>query len=258
MIFPAWGFQPGVFALDIELLVWRFRPGIVEFGFAVEGMQPAGLATSVGVPGMRNVLLDLLGITAIHRIHLVQVAIENGSPGELEVLRLVVAASGQVAIGEIVLQAAANRRPIFVEARDGHQIGQIYLFDKRNGAGNQAADLIETFGVNGIYFVGIDRAGRSSDQVIGMRVLAAEDGMYLDDFPLPFQRFQVMRHRQQVHLWGQLVGWISPVAVGKDAQLARLHEPLQPLLHRSKVPRRTLWPCLLYTSDAADEEDSVD
>jgi hypothetical protein len=120
MIFPARRLQPGIFSFDIQLIVRRFRAGEVKFCFSIERMQSGVVARCVGVPGMRNVFLDFLRIAAVHRMHFVQVAVEDCAARELEVVRLSIAARRQIAIGEIVLEAAAVACPIFVETGNRH------------------------------------------------------------------------------------------------------------------------------------------
>ena len=63
-----------------------------------------------------------------------------------------------------------------------------------------------------------------------MRVLAAQDGLDLDDVALPVQRFQVVGRRQQVDLGGQLVGCVAPVGVGEQGKLAAVHDGLEAIL----------------------------
>ena len=83
-----------------------------------------------------------------------------------------------------------------------------------------------------------DRARHAADQKVGVRVLAAEDGVQLRHLALPCQRVQIMRHRHQVGLRRQLVGGMSPVSVGEDAQLSAFDEGLDALLHVREIARR--------------------
>ncbi len=75
-----------------------------------------------------------------------------------------------------------------------------------------------------------------------MRILAAQDRVDADEVALPVQRLQIVRHRQQVRLWRQLVRGMAPVAVGEDAELAAIHERLEALLHAGKVGLARLRP----------------
>ena len=51
-----------------------------------------------------------------------------------------------------------------------------------------------------------------------MRILASENGMDLDDFLLPLQRIEIVSNSDQVYFRRELVGRVSPVAVGEDAE----------------------------------------
>ena len=64
-----------------------------------------------------------------------------------------------------------------------------------------------------------DGGGYAAHQHVGVRILAAEDGLHLRDLTLPCQRIQIMRHGHQVRLRRQLVERIAPVGIGKNAQL---------------------------------------
>jgi hypothetical protein len=71
-----------------------------------------------------------------------------------------------------------------------------------------------------------------------MRILAAEDGLDLDDLALEVERFEIVGRRQQVHFRRQLVRGMAPIGVGEDAQLSALDELLEPVLHVAEVPGR--------------------
>jgi hypothetical protein len=70
-------------------------------------------------------------------------------------------------------------------------------------------------GADGTGAVQVDRTGHAAHQPVRVRVLAAEDGVDLDDLLLEVQRLQVVRHRHQVGFGRQLVGRVAPVAVAK-------------------------------------------
>ena len=59
-----------------------------------------------------------------------------------------------------------------------------------------------------------------------MRILAAQHGVDADEVLLPGERFQVMRHRQQVHFGRQMIGRMSPIAAGEQAELAAIDQRL--------------------------------
>ncbi len=81
-----------------------------------------------------------------------------------------------------------------------------------------------------------------------MGILAAEDGVNLDNFLLPHQRVEIMRNRNQVHFRRQLVRRMTPVAVGKNAQPAR-GKLLDLVLHVREVSRRILVPLRVRLRD---------
>jgi len=135
--------------------------------------------------------------------------------------------------------------PVLVEAGDGGQIGHVDLIDELDAAVDDVADLVEPLHVDCTHRAGvvhIDRARHPTHQPVRMRVLAAEDGVDLDDFLLKIECFQVVRDRHQIGFGWQLVGRIAPVAVHERAELAGLDEFLQPVLDVAEVARRTVGP----------------
>ncbi len=78
----------------------------------------------------------------------------------------------------------------------------------------------EPLHVDGRNFVDVDGARNAADKVVRVRILAAEDGMDLDDFFLPLQRIEIVSDCDQVHFRRQLVSRMAPIAVGEDAQTA--------------------------------------
>ena len=191
---------------------------------------------------MRDVLLDFLSVSSIDRVNFTQIAVEDGAAGEFEIVRLTVAAGWEVSVAEIVLESTPNRRPVFIEAGNRHQVRQVHLFDESNRSVDEAAHMIQTLGVDGVNLFFVNRTRHAPHQIVGMRILSAEDGVNPDNFFLPFQCFEVVCHRQQVDLRRELVCRMPPVAVGEDAQLAALHEGAQAGLQIREVFGRSLWP----------------
>ena len=144
------------------------------------------------IPGVGDVFLNLLAVLAIHGQDFFQIPIEDHPTRKLELGRFRVAIRGQIAVCQVVLETATNRPPIFIERGHRHQVRQIDLFDELFGMIQQLFHMSQTFSIDGIRLIQIDRARRPSNQIIGMRVLAAENGMNLDDFFLPLQSLQVM------------------------------------------------------------------
>ena len=169
---------------------------------------------------MGDGFLHLLRVVRVHRQNLAQIAVQDRAARELELARVAEAIGRQIAVGQVIGQAAADGAPVLVKRRDGQQVGNINLFDEGLGVGQQFANVGETLGVDGVGLVDVQRARRAADEIIRVRVLAAENRVDLDNFLLPFQRLEVMRHAQQVRLRRQLHGRMAPVAVGEDAELA--------------------------------------
>ena len=83
-------------------------------------------------------------------------------------------------------------------------------------------------------------ARHAADQKHRVRILAAEDGMQFHHIALPGECIQVMRHGHEVGFGRQLVGRMSPVAVGENAELPGFDEALQFLLHIAEIAGRRL------------------
>ena len=99
------------------------------------------------------------------------------------------------------------------------------------------ADEGKPLGIDRIGFIEIDRTRRTADQIIRMRILASKDRVNPDDFLLPLESLQIMRHRHEIRLGRELVGRMSPVTIGKNPQLPALHKFCQALLHIGKIAR---------------------
>ena len=154
---------------------------------------------------------------------------------------MVVAVGRKFAVAEIVVQAAAVLGPVLVERGHGQQVGNVNLVDELVGLADEPRNQVEPLHVDGGNLVDVDGARNAADKVVRVRILAAEDGMDLDDFLLPLQRVEIVRHADQVHLGRQLVGRMAPVAVGEDAQTAG-GKGLDLVLHFGEVGRRVLVP----------------
>lgn len=78
----------------------------------------------------------------------------------------------------------------------------------------------------------IDGVGHAAyRQILDMRALAAENGDNAVGIALALQRLQVVGHGDKVHLRAQLHLLVTPVTVGKDAELAARHQRADLLLH---------------------------
>ena len=168
----------------------------------------------------------------IDREHFGKIAVEDHPARQQQIFRrIVVGVFGNVAIAhDAFARQSAAVKPILVKGGDGREIGQIDLFDEFDRAIDDGADLVEPLHVDradGAGPVDIDRAGHAADQPVGMRILAAVDGVDLDDFLLEIERLQIMRDGHQIGLGRQPVGGMAPIGVLERAELARLHELLE-------------------------------
>ena len=242
LAFPAGRLEPGILGIQIEPLVGGLGARVMQIGDAAPGMQAGVVVPRILVPGMRDELLDLLRVAPVHLMHLRQVAVQDCPAGELELARIANPVRRQVAVAQVIGQTAAHRAPIFVERGDGQQVRDVHLIDEGLGLVQQGADIGQSLGVDRVGIVDVDGAGNTAHEVIWMRVLAAEDGVNLDDFLLPFQGLEVVGHGQEIDRGRQLVGRTAPVTVGKDAQLPAADKGLEARLDVGEVFRRTLRP----------------
>ena len=156
--------------------------------------------------------------------------------------RIVDAFGGEVAVGEEVAHAFALRCPVLVETGDGQRIRHIHLIHEFAHLVDDVLHLGQPHHVERggafVFRIDADGAGHAADHEVGMRVLAAEDGVQLDHVALPGERVEVMRQCHQIGFRRQLVGGVAPVAVGEDAELAALDEALHLLLHVGEIAGR--------------------
>ncbi|MNC34319.1 hypothetical protein D3C75_827470 [compost metagenome] len=100
----------------------------------------------------------------------------------------------------------------------------------------------QALSVDAVVAVNVDGGGHSAHQIVGVGIFPAEDGVDLDDFLLPVQRLQIVRHGQQIHLRRQPVPGVSPIPVGENTQLPAVHNFLDLVLNVLEVARRGLGP----------------
>ena len=199
------------------------------------------VAAVVGVPGAGNVFLDLLRVSGVDRVHGGEVAIEDHAARILEGGGIGVTLGWEFAVGEVVGETTAVACPLLIEGSDGEQVRNVDLVDEFVGLADETRDEIEALRVDGRNFIHVDGARHAADEVIRMRVLAAEDRVDLDDFLLPLKRVEVMSDGDEIDFRRQLVGRVSPVAVGEDAETAG-GEGLDLVLHAGEICRRILVP----------------
>ena len=174
-------------------------------------------------------------------MHGAQILVEDDASRQEQIAGLIAALAGchgKVPIGHIVAQPTANSRPVLVEGSHRQQVGDMDPLDKVPGFGKELLYQRQLGGVDGILAIGIHRAGHAAHQVgLGVGILGPKDGLDADHVPLPVQRLQVVGHRHQIGLRRQLVGWMAPVPVGKDAQLPALGKSVQPVLDTAEIGR---------------------
>ena len=90
---------------------------------------------------------------------LAQIAVENGSAGELEFGGVAEAIDGQVAIGQVVGQPSADGAPVLVVRGHGQQVRDVDLLHEPLGLVQQGADLGRSLGVHRVGFVDVDEQG---------------------------------------------------------------------------------------------------
>ncbi len=143
MAFPARRLQPGVAALHVEVLIRRFRAGVVQVGLTIVGVQPGVLADGVVVPGVADKFLHLAGVVQVDFVDGRQVAIEDRATRDHPGGRVIQPFGGEIAEGHEIAQAFAAREPVLVETGDGDRVGHIDLVDEVAHAVDDVADLAE-------------------------------------------------------------------------------------------------------------------
>ena len=169
-----------------------------------------------------------------------QIAAQDDAAREQERARVLLIARGIIAVGEEIAQPFAAREPILIEAerwparrecKPARRTSALRLTSSRRKS--MRSGLITA---NGSF--GSMRRGHAAHQErLRMRILAAQHGVDADEILLPGQRFQIMRHGQQVHFGRQVIGRMAPVAAGEQAQLAAVDHAFHALLHAFEIGR---------------------
>ncbi len=85
-------------------------------------------------------------------------------------------------------------------------------------------------GIDGcVRLIAIHRRRHAAHQ-IGLRVgiLATQHGLDANELALQLQRFNVVRHRQQIRFRRQLIRGMSPIAAAEEAQLVAANQRSSP------------------------------
>ena len=216
--------------------VRRFGAGVVQLGFAFERVQTLRIATAVGVPGMADEFLNLVILIQINRMDGGDILVEDDAARHQIRTGIPHPFRGHVAERQEIAAGVANTAPFLVERCNGKQVGDVNLIDEflhllddvLHGLQSEHVDCggilpatevrstcLPTSHPAASRLIHLHRNGRrhATDNKVGMRVLAAKNGMQLDDITLPGKRFQVVRHGHEVGFRRQLVGRVAPVAV---------------------------------------------
>ena len=254
--------EPGVFALLVELLPLGRRADLRARVLRVRHARPrmeirAARLVRVRIPGVFDALGEDCGICDVLRRDFREFRAFRAA---LEVLDDAVAAHEQIieeitvrralvrlerigAVGEHALAreaAAVDAARLDVGRADGEQIRQIVVVDERAAHVDRAVDDGETRRVHGRVAVRHgDGARHAADDIVRMRVLAAEDDVRRHELALLVEHLEVVRDRHEMHLRRQqLVVRVIPPVRGEDAELAALDDGLDLALDLGEILRR--------------------
>ncbi len=237
MPLPTRRLEPGVGGLNIEMLVGGLGPGIVKIGLPLIGVESGILTVTVVIPGVGHILPNLTAIVGVDLMNGIEITVEDHPGRHQKAVGVVVALGGEISHDQEVAHPFSPGEPIFVESGHRQGIGHIDLIDETlhllDGALNGEQPIHVEGSITGI--LGADRHRCTTDQEVGMGILASENGMNLHHIPLPLQGLEVVSHRHQVSLGRQFVGGVSPVGIRENSQLPSLDKPLHPLLDIGKV-----------------------
>ena len=191
---------------------------------------------------MIDLFLNLIGIGQVNRQHLREILVEDDAARKPEVGRIVDAILRNIAVRHVIPDPAAIGGPLRIERSDSHQIGNIQPFHDLLRAFDQVAHVLQPLHVDGVVALHINGTGYAAHQIMRVRILSTKDGVNLDHFLLPLQRFQIVRHRHQVRFGRQLIGWMTPVGILENSELSGIHKLLDGVLDIGKVSGRRCWP----------------
>ncbi|MPM14565.1 hypothetical protein SDC9_60929 [bioreactor metagenome] len=242
---PARRLDPGIFRRlvefdDIGARALGVRAKLVmRRGLAVPGVQ-ALARLAIGVPGVIDEFLHLLGVARIDVVDLAQVAVDDRAARQVQLLRReIVRVFRDVAIGQAGLRRQAPAiEPVTIEAADRDHVGDVDVAVELGRLVDDRGDEVQPLHVDRADradAVDVDRARHAAHQPVRMRVLAAEDGVDLDDLLLQIKRLEVMGRRHQIRLGRQQIGRVVPIAVLEKPELPAFDELLQTVLHVAEV-----------------------
>ena len=157
-------------------------------------------------------------------------------PGGQQKLRIGAVVLRIVAIGHVVADAGADRGPVLVVGRNGQHVRQIDAADKGQAVGDQRVQRRDCLHIERGLGIRIDRRRHAADQeTLQVRILAAEQGVDLDEAALKIERLKIVRHRHQIGLRRQSIGGMAPIGVGENAELAALDKGLHAVAHAGEI-----------------------
>ena len=143
--------------------------------------------------------------------------------------------------------AAVDTARLDVRGADGDEVGDIVIVDERAAEIDGAVDDAEARGVHRRVAVRHgDGARHAADDIVRMRVLAAEDDMRRHEFALLVEHFKIMRDRHEMDFRRQqLVVRMIPPVRREDAELAALDDGLDLALDFCEILRRRGRECMV-------------
>ena len=126
--------------------------------------------------------------------------------------------------------------PVFVERRDREHVRDVHLAHELLGFRDDLLERCDRVNVERGLCVRVDGSRHTAHQeALEVRVLAAEDGVHLDELPLPLERFEIVRERHEVSGRRKLVRRVPPIRVGEGSELPAIDQPLDAILNAFEI-----------------------
>ena len=194
-------------------------------------MAAFAVTTGIIIIRMRNELLDLFRVLTVNINDLIQVPSQDDTTREFEIRYVGIPVGREVTIAEVIGQPATNGAPVvFVKRGHGQQVRNVNLVNEGMCFIEQASHHGQAFGIDGVVLIDIDGTCGTTNQVVWMGVLAAKNGMDLNDLLLPFQCFEVVGYPNEVNFSREFIGRVAPIAIGENSQLSAGYKSFQTLL----------------------------
>ncbi len=221
------GFDPGVLAVILPAGVVRLGlslPGLEGFVILVPGVLVA-LGDAIHQPG---ILVTLDG-AIVRQIAVLDVAARHQEAAA-------VAVGGELRHAQVVLGPLPQGQPLGIVGGDDGGVHLVDLLDKLAEAIDEALHIHEALEVEHTRRIQVDGVGDTAHrQVLDVGGFAPQDGDDAVGIALALQGLQVVGHGDEVHLRAQFHLLVTPVAVGKDAELAARHQGADLVLHLGQL-----------------------